>query len=330
MPVIALDHIVILVPASILANPPDWLTSAFTIIPGGRHANGLTENKLVLFSDGVYIELIAFVDGTPEADRNVTRWGRRADGQLVDFALTLLPGRGLPAVSRESSNFSPEATFREFVQKRVRLGQLVFDYADPVPGGRVTPEGRELQWAVSAPVTRPGTESGPALLQDPRGKQVENEWGQKQRPEHIEGDLPFWCLDRTPREWRVPFRDEDGKPESATQHASGATGVSAVEVRVQGGLQFEKLKRVYDLVLGQSTEGVSTATWSVESPAVSRNTPTVVLRAVEKGDGEGSKEDYTPAQISLRLFTKGPSRKVSGEIGNGGILEIELVNGHLV
>ena len=58
-----LDHIVILVPHETLTNLPPWLTDAFTVLEGGRHADGVTENKLILLQDGVYFELIAFVPG---------------------------------------------------------------------------------------------------------------------------------------------------------------------------------------------------------------------------------------------------------------------------
>lgn len=39
---------------------------AFTISPGGRHADNRTENRLVIFADGSYLELIAFINDDPE------------------------------------------------------------------------------------------------------------------------------------------------------------------------------------------------------------------------------------------------------------------------
>ncbi len=55
-----LNRVVVLVPPSFLTNPPAWLTSSFTITPGGYHSNNLAVNNLILFPDGVYIELICF------------------------------------------------------------------------------------------------------------------------------------------------------------------------------------------------------------------------------------------------------------------------------
>jgi len=63
MPKALLDHVIILVPSSIIDSPPEWLTKHFTITQGGTHADGKTHNSLIVFQDGSYIELIAFVDG---------------------------------------------------------------------------------------------------------------------------------------------------------------------------------------------------------------------------------------------------------------------------
>lgn len=61
-----IDHIVLLLPYALVTSPPEWLTSAFTISPGGRHADNRTENRLILFADGSYLELIAFINDDPE------------------------------------------------------------------------------------------------------------------------------------------------------------------------------------------------------------------------------------------------------------------------
>ncbi|OCL03243.1 hypothetical protein AOQ84DRAFT_392409, partial [Glonium stellatum] len=79
MPPPQLDHIVILLPHADLLNPPAWLTKHFTISPGGRHADNRTENKLILFQDGSYIELIAFIDDDP-ARRAGHWWGDASPG----------------------------------------------------------------------------------------------------------------------------------------------------------------------------------------------------------------------------------------------------------
>lgn len=64
-----LDHVVLLVPYEDVVNPPSWVTDNFIINPGGTHADGKTENKLVLFADGTYLELIAFINDDAEKRR---------------------------------------------------------------------------------------------------------------------------------------------------------------------------------------------------------------------------------------------------------------------
>src|SRR4051812_39623576 len=56
-----LDHIIILLPHHHILHPPPWLTDSFTISPGGIHSDGKTENRLICFRDGSYLEIIAFI-----------------------------------------------------------------------------------------------------------------------------------------------------------------------------------------------------------------------------------------------------------------------------
>lgn len=83
-----LDHIVILVPHKTRLQLPSWLTDAFTVLTGGRHADGVTENKLILFQDGVYLELISFLPGKEE-ERTSHTWGQCREGHIIDWANTL-------------------------------------------------------------------------------------------------------------------------------------------------------------------------------------------------------------------------------------------------
>ncbi|HEU5100715.1 MAG TPA: VOC family protein [Roseiflexaceae bacterium] len=66
----------------------DYTALGFTVVRGGEHPSGTTHNALVAFTDGAYLELIAFKQ---PAERQ--RWwqlGQRAGEGLVDYAL--LPG----------------------------------------------------------------------------------------------------------------------------------------------------------------------------------------------------------------------------------------------
>ncbi len=213
-----LDHIILLLSYKELINPPSWLTSDFTITPGGRHADGKTENKLIIFQDGTYIELIAFVDDKPK-NRQGHWWGDKDYG-FIDYALT------------SSSSATASDAYLDAVRQRVeRVGfatsqenkhhedhqdtehveprfppSSVARYAEPQEGGRTRADGKVVRWRVTFP-------TGVAR-----------------------GQIPFWCQDLTPRELRVPLADE-----AATRHPCGALGVAGLTVlvpeRVMDGLR---------------------------------------------------------------------------------------------
>ncbi|KAF4511555.1 hypothetical protein G6O67_003338 [Ophiocordyceps sinensis] len=203
-----LDHIVILVTHSTLESLPTKLNDSFAVAPGGPHADGLTANKLILFADGTYIELIAFVDGVDPDRRAQHRWGELPEAAIIDWAYTL----------RHEVDFAA-------VQQRVAQSQSGLVYSDPIPGGRTKPDGTMLKWAVAAA----------------RGPD-----GSPTRP----GSVPFWCLDRTPRNLRVPYEQEH----QLTQHPCGALGVSSLGVSVPVH-EVSDLGKVYDAIHDSSSEG---------------------------------------------------------------------------
>lgn len=216
----ALDHIVLLVPHTTLQNLPPWLTEAFTLAPGGRHADGVTENKLVLFSDGVYLELIAFIpeEGHKKQQgqgRESHRWGARREGHVIDWANTL-----------------PHEADLATIRARIAAARTGITYAAPVPGGRIRPDGVALEWVTCSPA-----------LQREDGKDLDG---------FVGGEAPFWCLDRTPRDLRVPFQGAGGR--DLVRHPSGVLGVRDLSVFVRDRGLFQRLKVTYDALQGQ--EGV--------------------------------------------------------------------------
>ena len=209
-----LDHIVILVSQQVLQELTQRLEDSLAVIEGGAHADGLTVNNLIILPDGTYIELIAFRDNVDPGRRKQHRWGSLKEGQIVDWAYTL----------------SDEKDFAQ-VQDRVKRASSAsgITYQDPIPGGRLRPDGVELKWAVSS-----AQDASLSLL-----------WP---------GTAPFWCLDRTPRHLRVPYRDEaTGASPSYTHHPSGAQGVSRVSVSVPE-KEFLASSQVYEGVHGPAVE----------------------------------------------------------------------------
>lgn len=130
----AIDHIVIGLPYSDLQNPPEWLTRNFTIKPGGRHKDGKTENKLIVFRDGSCIELIAFVEDDP-VKRKGHYWGDHKFG-YYDWALTSSDPRDI-----------------EKVNQRIKDADTGMDacYGEQREGAAKFPDGTEIKWATTLP-----------------------------------------------------------------------------------------------------------------------------------------------------------------------------------
>jgi hypothetical protein len=116
----ALDHLVILTD-DLTETVAAYEQVGFRVAPGGRHADGATENRLVAFADGTYLELLAFLRDAPQH-----RWSRHRDGGpgLIDFAL--LPQATAAAVA-------------DAADRGLRLD-------GPHAGGRLRPDGIELRW----------------------------------------------------------------------------------------------------------------------------------------------------------------------------------------
>jgi hypothetical protein len=200
-----LDHIVILVDHPYLLKIDEHIGIHFTVAPGGTHEGGLTWNRLILFQEGVYIELIAFFDDADPNKKAAHRWGNLQPGTIIDWACTL----------PQESQFS-------CIQERVVNSRTGYAYDDPVPGGRVKPDGTVLEWAIGAARTPSGQPIPP-------------------------GELPFWCLDRTARKLRVPYESE----REMTQHPCGAVGVSRLVLEVPGEV-VGQLDSVYEAIYNSS------------------------------------------------------------------------------
>ena len=163
-----LDHIVLAV-GDLERAVADYRGLGFTVQPGGRHPGRTSHNALVVFEDGAYLELIAWGEAGP-AERWYNEHAKHGDG-FMDFAL--IPDDVPRAVA--------DAKSRGLMLK------------GPIEGGRVRPDGEELQWQTARQATF---------------------------------DLPFLCGDVTPRELRVPTGN-------VRRHANGSIGIATVSVAVR-------------------------------------------------------------------------------------------------
>ncbi|MCC6791858.1 MAG: VOC family protein [Thermomicrobiales bacterium] len=166
-----LDHLVIAVHDLDRASA-DFAAAGFVVTPGGEHTGGATHNALVSFVDGAYFELIAIKD--PEKART-HRWfdALNRDDGAIDFALD---APGLDATSQQ-------------------LAATGLAVDGPRRGGRLRPDGRQVDWQMLQPASDP-----PA-------------------------PLPFLIEDLTPRELRVPGG-------AATHHPLGPVRVAGLTIVV--------------------------------------------------------------------------------------------------
>jgi len=123
-----IDHIVILV-NDLSRAVADYSALGFTVVSGGEHADGVTENALVGFADGSYLELIHFKRPAPEG--HFFARGYRAGEGVIAYALV------------------PSDIGETMAQARER--GLEMD--GPRVGGRTRPDGMRLEWKIGTPPT---------------------------------------------------------------------------------------------------------------------------------------------------------------------------------
>jgi hypothetical protein len=164
----SLDHVVVAV--SSLAGAVDTFAAAgFTVMPGGRHDVLPTENALVPFPDGSYLELLAVRDTVTRDDwRSLAAgpgWARHLRG------VSAIARRFLPSLAGADGVVDWCLRSTDLARAAARLRRLGHVAAGPVAMERERPDGERLAWSLLLPESRL---------------------------------LPFWIADRSPRERRVP------------------------------------------------------------------------------------------------------------------------------
>ncbi|KAJ3488558.1 hypothetical protein NLI96_g2743 [Meripilus lineatus] len=236
-----IDHIVHLSPSGQLAEEiKAWTDLGFNVIPGGTHADGLTENALVAFHDGAYLELISFThpisdypEGSPDREKREKHpWGTKHYG-FIDFAF--LGNSGDPSIA-------------ELINRRSGTDGSQVTYLREVPGGRTRKDGEILKWLISAP-------SGSTSVDG-----------------DVRGQLPFFCGDLTPRHLRVPSNARD------VEHPNASVGIISIQL-LASPKSIHGLSKQLTSVLGVPPESSSDngeTKWPLESPGNFSRKPTIL------------------------------------------------------
>lgn len=120
---LSLDHIIIYV-HDLETAMNDFQDAGFTANYGGTHADGNTENGLIIFGDGSYIELIALVAGKAYEDAQFK-------------GLLKAQGTGYTGFALQSDNL--EADSQAIHERGGSVGNMR-------EGGRARSDGVQLQW----------------------------------------------------------------------------------------------------------------------------------------------------------------------------------------
>lgn len=283
----SVDHIIILLPYATLVNPPSWITENFTVTPGGRHSDGKTENKLICFRDGTYIELIAFINDDPK--KREGHWWDKEFG-IVDFAFTHSHGDAMVHYSELKDRL-----------KKLDLGEgaVGVEYEKPEAGARIRPDGIEIKWEVTFPVVTTG---------------------------YQRGEVPFFTHDITPRSLRVPFSEESvTHPSSAlgVKSLSIFAQESKVSALVKAYSPILSLSNVasekdfqniglFEVQSLKEVEGGHKTTFSLHTPSESQ------LEAMERKGGS-MLGDLIFVVSAASGDTKAPRRIDVGDGGIGGV-----------
>jgi hypothetical protein len=189
MSTLTLDHIIVIV-SDLKVATNQFSQLGFSVIPGGVHTGGLTHNALVPFADGTYLELLA-------TTRTSTL---RSIGFLKRIRLLGAYTMKQTAIGRRLiEDIAGGVGMNDFALLSLDLEHEIasshdhgITITDPIPGGRIRPDGEEVVWRTAVPQTL---------------------------------DLPFLIDDLTPRNLRVPAASEN-------MHSNGILGISGLTILV--------------------------------------------------------------------------------------------------
>ncbi|KEF58636.1 uncharacterized protein A1O9_06562 [Exophiala aquamarina CBS 119918] len=255
------DHVILMLDTPEFENLPTWLTDNFNIIEGGTHAGGSTRNKLIIFADGTYIELLNWIAKPVE----FFDWAGKAPG-LIDFALTSTQSAHevFDAVMKRLESSSSSSSFGD--------GGLGVRFKDPLNGGRKRKDGKQVEWYVTKPRFDSDDDGAPNV---PRPQESYFPMGRL--------DTPFFCHDVTDRALRVPYLEP-----GIADHPSGAKGILSVEVVVPQN-KLESYAKLYASATGSEPE------------AAKNDATTAVRLRLASPDPEALKEVQDRVGIDLRM-----------------------------
>ena len=183
---VRIDHVVLVV-TSLADAVPAFVAAGFTVTPGGRHDTIPTENALVCFADGSYLELLAAREPSTRDELRALRAGGGWERHLK--GVSAVARRFLPHLAGPDGVADWVLRGEALERRAAALRTLGIKAAGPLAMGRERADGVKLEWRLLLPEARLH---------------------------------PFWIADRTPRELRVPG---DARATTHANGASGIAAV---------------------------------------------------------------------------------------------------------
>jgi hypothetical protein len=186
---LTLDHIILVV-SDLQVASRQFSQLGFSVIAGGVHSGGLTQNALVPFPDGTYLELLATTRSSTLRKLSLLK-RLRLLGIYTSNETAI--GRRLIYDLASGVGMNDYALLSSDLQHQVNsVKERGISFTDPIPGGRLRPDGKEISWRTSVPNSI---------------------------------DLPFLIDDLTPRETRAPVVEEN-------YHSNGILGINGLTILV--------------------------------------------------------------------------------------------------
>jgi hypothetical protein len=165
---LTLDHIILVV-SDLQTATSQFNQLGFSVMAGGVHTGGLTHNALIPFPDGTYLELLATT--RPSTLRTLNFLKRLHLLGIYTSNRTAIEHRLIEDLA-SGVGMNDYALLSLDLQHHVNsVKERGVSFTNPVPGGRLRPDGTEISWRTAVPRSI---------------------------------DLPFLIDDLTPREIRVP------------------------------------------------------------------------------------------------------------------------------
>lgn len=202
-----LDHLVIAV-TDLPQAVTDYRELGFNVVAGGRHQHAPTQNALIYFADGTYLELIEWTAPVP-GEKWYERLTQQGEG-LVDFAF--VPSQIADAITQAAARG--------------------VTYRGPIDGSRIKPTGEHVRWQLGWPVSY----ALPFLCGDvtPRSLRVP-EGDVRQHPNQASGiasiAIAVEHLQEAVHTWRA-FLGPDSDAEWGEPQALSAAGLEGVSVQL--------------------------------------------------------------------------------------------------